>query len=104
MKQYTRKPLTVAAQKYVTGKGMEDGFRLYSQVITNEGIETDHLIRLEREDGTVVCPYVRNRRGLVYIKEGDYIICEEGENGGIDKHVCGEDKFNKRFEAVTENL
>lgn len=90
----------VSAQQYEIGKGMEDGFRLYSQVITNEGLVTDHLIRIEREDGTVVCPYVRNRRGLVYIKEGDYIICEEGDSGKIDKHVCGEDKFDKRFEEA----
>lgn len=100
MKQYTRKPLLVTAEKYEIGKGMEDGFRLYSQVITNEGIITDRLIRIEREDGTVVCPYVWNRRGLVYIKEGDFIICEEGSNGAVDKHVCGGDKFFQRFEEV----
>lgn len=100
MKKYTRKPLVVTAEQYERDKGMEDGFRLYSQVITNEGIVTDSLIRIEREDGTVVCPYVWNRRGLVYIKEGDYIICEEGENGAIDKHVCGADKFHNRFEEV----
>ena len=102
MKKYTRKPLEVTAEKYVAGMGKEDGVRLYSQVITNEGIITDHLIRIEREDGTVVCPYVRNRRGLVYIKEGDYIICEEGDNGVADKHVCGGDKFLHRFAEVAE--
>lgn len=100
MKQYTRKPLLVTAGKYEIGKGMEDGFRLYSQVITHEGIITDSLIRIEREDGTVVCPYVWNRRGLVYIKEGDFIICEENGNGSVDKHVCGGDKFYQRFEEV----
>lgn len=100
MKRYTRKPLEVTAEKYETGKSMEDGFRLYSQVITNEGLATDGLIRIEREDGTVVCPYVRNRRGLVFIKKGDYIICEEDGQGAVEKHVCGEDKFSRRFEKM----
>lgn len=95
MKQYKRTSLLVEAAQYETGKEMEDGFRLYSQVITNEGLTLDGLVKVEREDGSIVCPYVRNRRGVVFIREGDYIICEEGE-----KHVCGEDKFRQRFEEV----
>lgn len=98
MENYRRVPLEVAAAKYEIGKGMEDGFRLYSEVITNIGLATEGLIQIEREDGSVVCPYVDNRRGLIFIHEGDYIICEPGLNGGVEKHVCGADKFPKRFE------
>lgn len=75
---------------------MEDGFRLYSQVITNDGLVVEGLVKLEREDGSIVCPYVRNRRGVVFIREGDYIICEDGD----EKHVCGEDKFRQRFQEI----
>lgn len=98
MKQYRRISLPVTAAKYEIGKGMEDGFRLYSQVITNDGIALDGLIKIEREDGVIVCPFVRNRRGVVFIREGDYIICEDGG----EKHVCGEDKFGQRFEEIRE--
>ncbi len=95
MKEYKRVSLTVTAAQYEIGKGMEDGFRLYSQVITNDGLVTDGLIKIKRDDGTIVCPYVRNRRGLVFIREGDYIICENNE-----KHVCGKDKFPIRYEEI----
>ena len=96
MKQYKRAPLTVTAAPYEIGKGMEDGFRLYSQVITNDGLVVEGLVKLEREDGSIVCPYVRNRRGVVFIREGEYIICEDGD----EKHVCGEDKFRQRFQEI----
>ncbi len=96
MKQYKRVPLTVTAAPYEIEKGMEDGFRLYSQVITNDGLVLDGLIKVEREDGSIVCPYVRNRRGVVFIHEGDYIICEDGD----EKHVCGADKFHLRFKEI----
>ena len=96
MKEYRRKPLVVTAAQYETGKGMEDGFRLYSQVVTNDGLVLDRVVKIEREDGTIVCPYVRNRRGVVFIREGDYIICEDGN----EKHVCGKDKFYQRFEEM----
>lgn len=96
MKRYTRAPLEVTAIKYELNKGMEDGFRLFTQVVTNEGLNTDNIVKVTREDGSVVCPYVENRRGLVFIHENDYIICEE--NG--EKHVCGEDRFTQRFNEV----
>ncbi len=95
MKKYKRVPLIVTAAQYEVGKEMEDGFRLYSQVITNEGIATDKLIKITREDGSIVCPYVRSRRGLTFIREGDYIVCE---NDG--KHVCSQDKFPVRYEEI----
>lgn len=96
MKKYTRAPLEVTAVKYELDKGMEDGFRLFSQIVTIDGINTENIIQITREDGSVVCPYVENRRGLVFIRENDYIICEE--NG--EKHVCGEDRFAQRFNEV----
>ena len=96
MKKYTRAPLEVTAMKYEIGKGMEDGFRLLSQVVTNEGLNTDHIVKIEREDGSIVCPYVQNRRGLVFIRENDYIICESDN----EKHVCGADRFAERFHPV----
>ena len=100
MERYRRVPLEVTAAKYELNQGMEDGFRLYSQIVTSEGIVTDGMVKSEREDGTIVCPYVRNRRGLVFIRKGDYIICEADENGRVEKHVCGEDKFHRRFEKL----
>lgn len=99
MKRYTRVPLEVTAQQYTVGCGIEDGFELFSSVVTNGGLILEGLIKVTREDGTIVCPYVRNRRGLVFIREGDYIICEEGR----EKHVCGDDKFHKRFKEISDN-
>ena len=96
MKKYTRVPLEVTAVKYEIGKGMEDGFRLLSQVVTNDGLNTEKIVKITREDGSIVCPYVQNRRGLVFIRENDYIICEDGN----EKHVCGEDRYPERFKTV----
>ena len=96
MKKYKRVPLLVTADKYEIGKGMEDGFRLLSQIVTNEGLNTENLIKITRDDGSIVCPYVQNRRGLVFIHEDDYIICEAGN----EKHVCGADRFSERFTPV----
>lgn len=96
MKKYMRVPLEVTAVQYEPGKNIEDGFELFSKVVTNGGLVLDNLVKITREDGTIVCPFVRNRRGLVFIKEGDYIICEEGR----EKHVCGSDKFHQRFKEI----
>ncbi len=93
MKKYRRAPLEVYAQQYEPGKQLEDGFELFSSVVTNGWIVTEGLIKLERPDGSLVCPFVQNRRGLTFIREGDYIICE----GAGEKHVCGADKFKERF-------
>lgn len=100
MEKYRRVPLEVTAAKYVPDQNMEDGFRLYSQIVTIDGIVTDNMIKIERSNGTIVCPFVSNRRGLVFIREGDYIICEKDEKGNVEKHVCGEDKFHKRYEKI----
>lgn len=92
-----RNSLEVEVIKYEVGKGMEDGFELWSDVITKGWIVTDSLVKITRPDGTIVCPYVKNRRGCIFIGEGDYIVCEEDI-----KHVCGEDKIWQRFTPVNE--
>lgn len=82
--------------KYESGKGLEDGFELWSDVVIKGWIVTDFLVKEKREDGTIVCPYIKHRRGRTFIGEGDYIIIEED---GM-KHVCGEDKVWDRFEKI----
>lgn len=98
MKKYRRVSLNVEAEKYEPGKGMEDGFSLWSDVITNGWIVTDKLIKITRDNGEVVCPFIQNRRGVIFIRTGDYIIYEEGG----ERHCCGEDKFANRFKEVED--
>ncbi len=97
-KKYERASLIVSAEQYQINKGMEDGFELYTKVITNGWITSDNLIQITRPDGSIVCPFIQNRRGLIFIREGDYIITE-GDN---ERHVCGADKFHKRFKFIEE--
>lgn len=85
-------------EKYEVGKGLEDGFELWSDVVTKGWIVTDFLIKVEREDGQIVCPYIMNRRGRTFIGEGDYIVIDEDGT----KHVCGENKIWKRYEKEVE--
>ena len=92
MKEYKRTELIVQAAQYEQGKNLEDGFELFSDVITHGYVITEGLVQIERPDGSIVCPFVQNRRGQTFIKEGDYIICE-----GEEKHVCGADKFASRY-------
>lgn len=96
MKKYLRASLEVEAAKYEVGKGMEDGFELFSKVVTNGWIVSEGLIQITRPDGSVVCPFIQNRRGVIFIREGDYIIYEAGG----ERHVCGEDKFANRFKPL----
>ncbi len=96
MKKYERASLVVEAEQYELNKGMEDGFELYVKVVTNGWVSPENLIQIHRPDGTVVCPYLKNRRGVIFIREGDYIILE-GDN---QKHVCGADKFSSRFRPL----
>lgn len=93
MAKYLRVPLEVEAAVYETGKGLEDGFELFSKVVTTGHIVTEGLIQIKTAEGSLVCPFVKNRRGYTFIREGDYIIRE-----GDEKHVCGADKFAKRFQ------
>ena len=91
-----RTPLAANVEKYEVGQGLEDGFELWSDVVTKGWIETENLVKIEREDGTMVCPYLKTRRGRIFIGVGDYLI--EDEDG--TKHVCGEDKIWSRYERV----
>lgn len=91
-----RTSLLANVQKYETGCNLENGFELWSDVVTKGWIETENLIKIERADGTVVCPYIETRRGRIFIGNGDYII--EDEDGS--KHVCGEDKIWSRYEKI----
>lgn len=88
--------LTADVEKYEVGKGMEDGFELWADVVTKGWIVTDFLVKIKREDGTIVCPYVKNRRGRTFIGEGDYVILDEDGT----RHVCGENKIWSRYEKA----
>ncbi|MBQ6815263.1 MAG: hypothetical protein IJP13_06975 [Lachnospiraceae bacterium] len=83
-------------EKYVVGQGMEDGFEAWSKVVTQGWIVTDFLIKVEQPDGTIVCPYIKNRRGYTFIGEGDYIVYDADGS----KHVCGADKIWNRYEQI----
>ena len=94
-KKYLRSSFSVEAEKYEPGKNMEDGFEPWTKVVTAGWIITEGLVKLERENGQLVCPFIKNRRGVIFIREGDYIIYEEGG----ERHCCGEDKFSTRFKS-----
>lgn len=97
-KTYTRAALTVTAQQYEANQGLEDGFELYSKVVTNGWISPENLVNITRPDGAVVCPFIRNRRGVTFIREGDYIIFDDYN----ERHVCGADKFPERYQPAGE--
>lgn len=82
--------------KYELEQGLEDGFELWSDVVTKGWIVTDRLIKITREDGSIVCPYITHRRGRTFIAEGDYIIVDADGT----KHVCGQDKIFSRYERM----
>ena len=83
--KYERTPLIVDAKQYEIG-------------ITNGWICHDNLIQHIRPDVTVVCPFIQNRRGIIFIRQGDYIITEADK----ERHVCGADKFSLRYKAAEE--
>ncbi|MFR4350298.1 MAG: hypothetical protein ACLT3H_01360 [Roseburia sp.] len=91
-----RRAIEADVEQYEVGKGMEDGFELWSEVVTKGWIVTDFLVKIKREDGTIVCPYINNRRGRTFIGEGDYIITDTDGS----KHVCGADKVWDRYERI----
>ena len=68
-----RIPLESEVDKYEVGKGMEDGFELFSDVVTKGWIVTDSLVKIERPD---------------------YIIVQQDGT----KNVCGADKVWTRYE------
>ncbi len=83
-------------QKYEMGKGMEDGFELFIDVVTHGWISTEHLIQYKREDGKIVTPYINHRRGRIFICEGDYIVTDADGT----RHVVGGDKAFQRYEPM----
>jgi hypothetical protein len=91
-----RRPLEAEVEKFELGKGLEDGFELWADVVTKGWIVTDHLIKIKREDGSIVCPYIAHRRGRTFIGENDYVITEPDGT----KQVCGADKVFNRYEPV----
>lgn len=93
-----RTAIKAEAVQYEVGKGLEDGFELFTDVVTKGWIVTDNLVEIERENGAIVCPYISHRRGHTFIQYGDYIIKDEDGT----KHVCGKDKFEKRYEIIEE--
>ena len=93
-----RVELKADVQKYELGKGLEDGFELFSEIVTREWIVTDTLIRIQRDDGYVVSPFILNRRGREFIGADDYIVIDEDGT----KHVCGGDKIWKRYQKLED--
>lgn len=93
-----RIPLESDVEKYEVGKGMEDGFELFSDVVTKGWIVTDSLVKIKRADGAIMCPYIKHRRGRTFIGEGDYIVSQADGT----KHVCGADKIWSRYEKPSE--
>lgn len=91
-----RVALEAEVEKYEAGKGMEDGFEPFVDVVTKGWIVPDLLVKIKRDDGSIMCPYITNRRGKTFINEGDYIICDADGT----KHVCGEDKIFARYQPV----
>lgn len=85
-------------EKYEIGKGLEDGFEPWYDVVTKAWIVTDFLVKIEREDGTIVCPFIMGKRGRTFIGENDYIIKDEDGT----KHVCGESKIWSRYEKLED--
>lgn len=80
--------------KYEQGKNLEDGVELLADVVTKGWIVTDFLVKIRRDDGSIVCPYIMTRRGRSFIGENDYIIIDDDGT----KHVCGADKIWCRYE------
>ncbi len=91
-----RVELEANVYKYKLSEGLEDGFELWADILTDGWIVTDFLIKVTREDGSIVCPYIKHRRGRTFIGENDYIIIEDDGT----KHVCGADKIFKRYADI----
>jgi len=90
--------LVAEVRQYELGQGLEDGFELWSDVVTKGWITTDFLIKVTKENGDIICPYILHRRGRTFIGEGDYIITDADGT----KHVCGADKIFQRYEKVED--
>ena len=84
-----RIPLESDVEKYEVGKGMEDGFELFSDVVTKGWIVTDSLVKIKRADGAIMCPYIKHRRGRTFIGEGDYIVSQARKRNGKRSKTYG---------------
>ena len=82
-----RMSFEVNVEKYEVGQGMEDGFELWTDVVTRGWFVTDSLIQVKKD-----------RRGKTFIGEGDYIITEADGS----RHVCCGEKVFDRFKPVEE--
>ena len=91
-----RTPIEATIVPYELNKGLEDGFESYSDIITKGWFITDNLVKVTRENGLVVCPYISHRRGRTFICEGDYLIIDDD----LTKHVCSSEKIFKRDEPI----
>lgn len=94
MKCY-RTPIKAEVTKYELNLSLEDGFELYSEVITHNNVEHENLIKVEH-NGQLMCPYITTRRGKTFIAVNDYIIVEEDGS----KVVCGADKVHIRYAPI----
>lgn len=97
--QCMRTPIPCDIEKYEVGKNMEDGFYPYTDIIESGLVNTDDLVMITKENGVIVCPYLRNRRGCIFIKTGDYVITDLDGT----KHVCGIDKIWNRYQVITKD-
>ena len=93
-----RTPIEAEVFEYKIGSGLEDGWEPFSDVVTKGWIVTERLIRVKKENGQVVSPYITHKRGHTFIEEGDYIIIDADGT----KHVCGADKIFKRYEKIED--
>lgn len=93
-----RKGLLSTVEKFELGKGLEDGYELFTDIVTKGWFVTDKLIKIKRENGQLVSPYITHRRGRTFICEGDYVIIDEDGS----KHVVGEDKVWNRYEKIED--
>lgn len=94
--RYSRIAFEVEAVPYELGKGIEDGFELWSDIVTHGWINTDYLIKVKKENGSIACPYINIRRGRAFIEDGDYIITEADGS----RHVCNGGSFVSRYHSV----
>lgn len=89
-----RIPLESEVDKYEVGKGMEDGFELFSDVVTKGWIVTDSLVKIERPDGTIVCRTSSTAEDVpLSVRAIIFIVQQDGT-----KNVCGADKVWTRYE------
>lgn len=82
--------------KFEFGKGYEDGYELWFNVVTKGWIVTDNLIKVKRENDAIECPYISHSRGRTFIGEGDYIIIDSDGT----KHVCSAEKVFRRYKPI----